>query len=73
MLDLWQQLTSSSPGVLQGKGSRVPGQKEAVQSSGNSLDDFVVMENRLAVGMCALVDSTLSALKKVHILAEIFS
>jgi dynein heavy chain 2, cytosolic len=67
ILELWQQLTSSN-GVLQGKakagrvGHNDPGESA---DSGNSLDDFVMMENKLALDMCVLVDGTLSALKKV--------
>lgn len=65
VLELWQQLTSTS-GVLQGKSKtgRV-GHVEVDAGSGNSLDDFVLMENKLALELCVLVDGTLSALKKV--------
>ena len=66
VLDLWQQLTSTN-GVLQGKPKpgRV-GHADVDAGTGNSLDDFVLMENKLALDLCVLVDGTLSALKKVN-------
>lgn len=61
ILDLWQHLTSNSTGILaKPKSSKDHG------SSTSSLDDFVVMENKLAAELCSNVDQLLSALKKVR-------
>lgn len=54
-------MTSSNSGLLQsgvkvGKGG---------DSTGNSIDDFVVLENELSCQMCVLVDHSISSLKKV--------
>ncbi len=66
ILDLWQHLTSSSPGVLAKSKGATSGRDQGVNST-NSLDDFVAMENKLAGDLCMTVDNLLSALKKVLI------
>jgi hypothetical protein len=73
-LELWQQLTTSSAGVLQSKGVKAvnSGGPRDAETSSNSLDDFVVMENKLAVDLCVLVDGLLSSLKKVTLYLSAF-
>jgi hypothetical protein len=66
ILDLWQHLTSGSPGLL-AKAKASAGRDQAASSSSNSIDDFVGMENKLAADLCYSVDVLLSALKKVRI------
>lgn len=61
VLDLWQQLTSSTAGLLTPSG---PG-KAAATSAGNSIDDFVWLENDLSCSLCLAVDHSISSLKKV--------
>jgi dynein heavy chain 2, cytosolic len=73
VLDLWQHLTSGSPGLLAkakpsaaggaGAGRDAAGSSSAPPS--NSIDDFVGMENKLAADLCYSVDVLLSSLKKV--------
>ena len=71
MLDLWQQLTTSSPNVLRRDNNTNPaptkekGGKNAGGSGGGPVDDFVQMEYEQSGELCALVDASLSALKKV--------
>jgi dynein heavy chain 2 len=66
-LELWQQLLSSSGGGV----SRRPTDRAADARGGSTrpssmpIDDFVDMESDLATDLCSLVDSSLSALKKV--------
>ena len=84
VLELWQQLTSSNPGLTKASkaavgatggrgdaagggggggagGSRGVGKEKVV----DPVDDFVSMENDLAADLCAQVDSSLGALRKV--------
>jgi len=61
ILDLWQQLTSSNSGLLQ---SSSRGSKGG-ESSGNSIDDFVLLESELSCQMCVTVDHSIASLKKV--------
>ena len=64
-MDLWKQLTSSTPGLLS-KRSR-----EGTLTAGSGgkvlepVDDFVAMEHELAGELCGTVDISLGALKKV--------
>lgn len=69
ILDLWQQLTTSSPGLLATKRSigssatASPAARNAVTSS--PIDDFVGMEFELAGELCNMIDLSMQALKKV--------
>lgn len=65
VLELWQQLSTSSPGLLSNKKikEREPSAKEAAKEP---LLDFVSMESELAGDLCTSVDSALSSLKKVR-------
>lgn len=65
MLELWQQLTSSTPGLLNKKVK----DREAVSGGEKEpLIDFVDMECDLAGDLCTLIDSALNSLKKVQTL-----
>ena len=69
ILDLWQALTSSTPGLINrragaassGPGGAGLGAKKLL----DPVDDFVNMENELAGDICSVVDGALAALKKV--------
>jgi len=70
VLELWQQLISSTPGLLTKKtkeastgGSSSAAGSKKVQ---DPVDDFVSMEFELAGDICAVIDASLSALKKVR-------
>ena len=63
ILEMWQQLVSTNTGLIEK--SRGKSAKASVSSSQNSLDDFVVMENKLANELCMMVDGVLSSLKKI--------
>ena len=74
MLELWQQLTSSTPGLINRRGaagssSSAPGGPAGAGGNNKKMlepvDDFVNMEYDLAGDICALVDAALSQLKKV--------
>lgn len=69
MLELWQQLTSSTPGLINRRVGVAPGGPGAGGALTKKLldpvDDFVHMENDLAGDICALVDAALAQLKKV--------
>ena len=65
VLELWQQLSTSSPGLLSSNKKikeREPSTKDAAKEP---LIDFVIMESELAGDLCTSVDSALSSLKKV--------
>ena len=66
ILDLWQQMLSTAPGVLQKSayGAKAGGSKETSKDT-KPVDDFVEMENTFAGGLCNTVDASLAALKKV--------
>ena len=63
ILEMWQQLTSTNPGLIEKNRGKMS--KTAAPGSNNSLDDFVLMENKLANDLCMLVDNILSSLKKI--------
>jgi dynein heavy chain 2 len=66
VLELWQQLTSSTPGLLNKKSKdREASNIGAAGSDKEPLEDFVGMESDLAGDLCTSVDSALGALKKV--------
>ena len=67
VLDLWQQMTSSTPGVLGRRRNSFSGAAGMAAKKGqhDPVDDFVAMESELAGELCSLVDSALNALKKV--------
>ncbi len=68
VMELWQQLVSSSPGVISKKASRdSTGQSSTVNNkkASDPVDDFVGMEYDLAGEICSVVDASLSGLKKV--------
>lgn len=73
VLDMWQQMTSSTPGLLRSTAASAPQSKAdkrgAAPSGGaattDSLEDFIVMENELSCQMCIVVDNSINALKKV--------
>jgi dynein heavy chain 2, cytosolic len=65
VLDLWQHLTSGSPGLLAKAKPSAAGRDSGANSPSNSIDDFVGMENKLASDLCYSVDVLLSSLKKV--------
>jgi len=61
VLEMWQAMLSTNPGVLQRGGSTTrKGGKELAP-----VDDFIGMENDFAGMLCNLVDGTLASLKKV--------
>ena len=64
ILELWQQLTSTTPGLLN---KRVK-DRETVSNNGDKepLIDFVGMECDLAGDLCTSIDSALNSLKKVQ-------
>jgi hypothetical protein len=74
-LELWQQLTSSTPGLLntkRGGGASKSGAAGARDGPGaggaksqDPIDDFVQLENDLAGDLITAVDGALQALKKV--------
>jgi dynein heavy chain 2 len=69
ILEQWQLLTSSSPGVLNakraGKDVTGGGAKGKDEKASAPIDDFVVLENDLAGELVTAVEGTLSSLKKV--------
>jgi hypothetical protein len=78
-LEQWQQLTSSTPGLITRRAVAGRDHAATATSSGGGgaqnkptavrvvdpLDDFVGMEYDLAGEICAVVDASLQALKKV--------
>jgi dynein heavy chain 2 len=64
ILELWNALTSSTPGLINRRGGAgaVAGNKKVLEP----VDDFVQMENDLAGDICAVVDAALASLKKVR-------
>lgn len=76
VLELWQQLSSSAPGLLNKKGAKESSVAGGASSGGpatggskkaqDPLDDFVNMEYELAGDLCTSVDGALAALKKVE-------
>ena len=71
MLELWQQMVSSSPGVLakrdQGQGGPGGGNKQAGGGATlDPVDDFVSMESTLSGRLCNLVDGALVARQLVE-------
>ena len=73
ILELWQQLTSSSPGIINKK---IKERDNAMKSGEKEpLIDFVNMETDLSGELCNSIDSALTSLKKVlecYILTLIF-
>lgn len=81
ILELWQVLTSSTPGILGKKhaieSTRSSGANSASSGAPNAqgkpakqvdpVDDFVTMQNELAGELCSAVDAALNALKKVRL------
>ena len=69
MLELWQQLTSSTPGLINRRVGVSGGGPNSVGAANKKLldpvDDFVHMEYDSAGDICALVDAALASLKKV--------
>ena len=66
VLELWQQLTSSTPGLLNKRVKDRDGPVGAAGGAGKDpVDDFVAMESDLAGDLCTNVDAALAALKKV--------
>lgn len=70
ILELWQQLTSSTPGMMVKRQASVRnpeggGKTANTKGSVEPVDDFVNMEYELAGEVCAVVNSMLSSLKKV--------
>jgi dynein heavy chain 2 len=73
IMEVWQQMVSSNAGIVSRKvGREATGPGNAQQQAGTNkkvsdpVDDFVVMEYELAGEICAVVDASLSALKKVR-------
>jgi hypothetical protein len=63
VLELWNALTSSTPGLINRRG----GASAAVNKKMlDPVDDFVQMEYDLAGDICGVVDAALAALKKVR-------
>lgn len=68
VMELWQQLVSSSPGVVSKKAGRDSSQSgPASKKVSDPVDDFVAMEYELAGEICSVVDASLSGLKKVSL------
>jgi hypothetical protein len=74
VLELWQQLTSSTPGLINRKANTTSSvSKPVAGASGGSsnkkvvdpVEDFVNMEYEAAGDICATVDFSLQSLKKV--------
>ena len=68
ILELWQQMVSSSPGVLakRAEAGGGAGRRGGAQTAdSNPVDDFVSMESTMSGALCNLVDASLAALKKV--------
>jgi dynein heavy chain 2 len=72
VLELWQTLSSSSPGLIGRKVDKrvtAGGHNETAASGGKKqhdpVDDFVTMQYELAGDICGMVDGTMNALKKV--------
>lgn len=67
MLELWQQLTSSTPGLINRRVGVSGGGPNSVATKKllDPVDDFVHMEYDSAGDICALVDAALASLKKV--------
>ena len=66
VLELWQQLSTSSPGLL--SSNKKVKERESSKDGGGAkepLIDFVNMESELAGDLCTSVDSALNSLKKV--------
>lgn len=76
VLDLWQQLTSTAPGVISKKLNRETSSHMSKNATGvgaegknvvktDPVEDFILMECEMAGENCGIVDASLSALKKV--------
>ena len=67
ILELWQQMVSSSPGVLAKRDREgvIVKQGGGQGSALDPVDDFVAMESTMSGTLCNLVDGALAALKKV--------
>jgi dynein heavy chain 2, cytosolic len=67
VMELWQQLVSSSPGVISKRAGRDASGPSSVASKKNvdPVEDFVMMEYELAGEICGIIDLSLSGLKKV--------
>jgi len=68
ILELWQQLLSASGGAVNKRPGAVAAgaqKEESKKAVPKPVDDFVEMESELSSDVCSLVDSSLSALKKV--------
>ena len=67
-MDLWQQLTSSTPGLLNKRmrESTTAGGAVNTKKLQDPVDDFVTMEHELAGDLCSIIDISLSSLKKVR-------
>jgi len=66
ILELWQQLTSATPGLVNRRGSTIGGPGAmAVKAAKEPVEDFVNMEYDLAGDICGTVDAAMAALKKV--------
>lgn len=67
MLELWQQLTSSTPGLINRRVGVSGGGPNSIATKKllDPVDDFVHMEYDSAGDICALVDAALASLKKV--------
>jgi dynein heavy chain 2 len=59
ILELWQSLVSSTPGILP------KGRQEKVTTNASPLEDFVSMEFDFSGEVCSFVDTALHALKRV--------
>ena len=65
ILDLWQQMLSTAPGVLQKNAYGAKSGSKETSKDTKPVDDFVDMENTFAGSLCNTVDASLAALKKV--------
>ncbi len=67
VLEVWQQLTSTTVGIVSKKSreTMIGGKDAAEKRSKDPVDDFVNMENELAGDLCAMVETSLSMLRKV--------
>ena len=65
MLELWQQLSTSSPGLLSSNKKMKEKESSLEGVAKEPLIDFVNMECELAGDLCTSVDTALTSLKKV--------
>lgn len=65
ILELWNTLTSSTPGLINRRAGAAGGGGAANKKMLDPVDDFVLMENDLAGDICGVVDGALASLKKV--------